>query len=63
MYLIDPNMPQFQGNLHTHSTLSDGKLTPTEEEAVADSPYFRLSVFGPDGESACTRPYRRSEII
>lgn len=52
------------------STITEAKfdISPwledcTEEEAAADSPYFRLSVFGPDGERAYTRPYRRSEIL
>lgn len=32
-YLIDPRLPQWKGNLHTHTTQSDGRLSP--EEVVA----------------------------
>ncbi|MBE6709368.1 MAG: PHP domain-containing protein [Ruminococcaceae bacterium] len=30
MYLISPKVPQYKANLHSHSTLSDGSLTPVE---------------------------------
>lgn len=30
MYLISPDKQQFKANLHSHSTYSDGKLTPIE---------------------------------
>lgn len=29
-YFIDPNKKQYKANLHCHSNLSDGKLTPEE---------------------------------
>ena len=29
-YLIDPRLPQWKGNLHTHTTQSDGRLSPQE---------------------------------
>lgn len=29
-YFIDPSLPQWKGNLHTHTTNSDGRLTPAE---------------------------------
>lgn len=35
----------------------------TEEEASADSPFFRITVVGTDGSMAYTRPFRRSEIL
>ena len=31
---ISPDLPQFKANLHSHSNLSDGKLTP---EAMAEA--------------------------
>lgn len=34
MYLISPGKPQFKANLHSHSTLSDGKRTPEELKAA-----------------------------
>lgn len=34
MYLISPQLPQFKANLHCHSTLSDGKLTPEQLKAI-----------------------------
>ena len=34
MYLIDPDKKQFKANLHSHSTHSDGKLTPEEMKAA-----------------------------
>ena len=30
MYLISPNQKQYKANLHSHSTVSDGKKTPEE---------------------------------
>jgi len=35
----------------------------TEEEAADDSPFFRITVVGPDGSTAFTRPFRRSDIL
>ena len=35
----------------------------TEEEAATDSPFFRITVVGPDGSMAYTRPFRRSDIL
>ena len=34
MYLIDPNKKQFKANFHSHSTHSDGNLTPEEMKAA-----------------------------
>lgn len=34
MYQITPDLPQFKANLHSHSNLSDGKLSP---EAMAEA--------------------------
>lgn len=34
MYLISPHKQQFKANLHAHSTLSDGRLSPAELKAV-----------------------------
>ncbi len=34
MYQINPDLPQFKANLHSHSNLSDGKLSP---EAMAEA--------------------------
>ena len=34
MYLIHPDKKQFKANLHSHSTLSDGQLTPEEMKAA-----------------------------
>lgn len=34
MYLIHPGKKQFKANLHSHSTLSDGNLTPEEMKAA-----------------------------
>ena len=34
MYQITPDLPQFKANLHSHSNLSDGSLTP---EAMAEA--------------------------
>ena len=33
-YLISPNKKQYKANLHSHSTISDGKLTPAEMKEV-----------------------------
>ncbi len=37
MYLISPDKKQFKANLHCHSTLSDGNLTPEELKAAYKS--------------------------
>lgn len=34
MYLISPHKQQFKANLHSHTVLSDGKLTPEEMKAA-----------------------------
>ena len=34
MQIISPDLPQFKANLHSHSKLSDGCLTP---EAMAEA--------------------------
>ncbi len=34
MYLISPHKPQFKANLHCHSTLSDGRLSPEQLKTV-----------------------------
>lgn len=34
MYMIKPGQKQFKANLHCHSTLSDGKLTPQQLKAA-----------------------------
>ena len=34
MYLIDPKKKQFKANFHSHSTHSDGALTPEEMKAA-----------------------------
>lgn len=36
-YLISGDMPQYRANLHSHSTLSDGNLTPEELRALYQS--------------------------
>lgn len=44
-YLL-PSVPRyFKANLHTHSTISDGKLTPTEvKEAYKAQGYHILTI-------------------
>lgn len=45
MYLVSPQLPQFKANLHCHSTLSDGKLTPEQLKAVCkEQGYHILSI-------------------
>jgi len=45
MYLIDPNKKQFKANLHSHSVLSDGMLTPEEmKERYKRNGYSILAV-------------------
>ena len=34
MDLFDPKLPFFKGNLHCHTTVSDGKLSPDEVVAL-----------------------------
>ena len=34
MKIIDPNKQQFKGNTHAHSTVSDGRLSPTEVQQL-----------------------------
>lgn len=45
MYLISPNKKQYKANLHCHSTLSDGKVTPEElKELYRSHGYDVLSI-------------------
>lgn len=45
MYLIDPNKKQFKANFHSHSTHSDGNLTPEEmKSAYKDHGYSILCI-------------------
>lgn len=45
MYLIDPNKKQFKANLHSHSTLTDGKLTPQQmKNAYKEKGYSILAI-------------------
>lgn len=45
MYLISPDKKQFRANLHCHSTISDGKLTPQQlKEAYKAHDYQVLSI-------------------
>ena len=51
-YLIDPKRVQYRANLHCHSVLSDGKLTPEElKEAYKNEGYSILSIT--DHERPC----------
>ena len=44
-WLIDPEKKQYKANLHSHSTLSDGKLTPEElKKLYKDNGYDILAV-------------------
>ena len=44
-YLIHPNTPQYRANLHAHSTLSDGHLTPEElKRAYQSNGYSILAI-------------------
>ena len=44
-WLINPHTPQYKANLHCHSTLSDGKLTPEElKEAYKAHGYSVLAI-------------------
>lgn len=44
-WLIDPKKKQYKANLHSHSTLSDGKLTPEELKALfKDNGYDILAI-------------------
>lgn len=52
MYLISPNKKQFKANLHCHSTVSDGKLTPEDlKEAYKARGYSVLAIT--DHEAPC----------
>lgn len=52
MYLISPNKKQYKANLHCHSTISDGKLTPEAlKEAYKERGYSILSIT--DHEAPC----------
>ncbi len=45
MYLISPNKKQYKANLHCHSTISDGKLTPEAlKEAYKSRGYSVLAI-------------------
>ena len=44
-WLIDPEKKQYKANLHSHSTLSDGKLTPEElKKLYKDNGYDILAI-------------------
>lgn len=44
-WLIDPKKKQYKANLHSHSTMSDGKLTPEElKKAYKDKGYDILAI-------------------
>ena len=44
-WLIDPKKEQYKANLHSHSVLSDGKLTPEElRDAYKDKGYSILAI-------------------
>lgn len=44
-WLIDPKKKQYKANLHSHSTLSDGKLTPEElKKLYKDNGYDILAI-------------------
>ena len=45
MYLIDPNKKQYKANLHCHSTMTDGRLTPAQlKEAYRNNGYSILAI-------------------
>ncbi len=45
MYLIDPGKKQYKANLHSHSTMSDGRLTPQQmKEAYRSHGYSILAI-------------------
>lgn len=45
MYLISPHKKQYKANLHSHSTISDGKKTPTElKKMYKDRGYSILAI-------------------
>ena len=45
MYLISPKQKQYKANLHSHSTLSDGKKTPEElKQMYKDQGYSILAI-------------------
>ena len=44
-YLISPHVKQYKANLHCHSTLSDGHLTPEQlKKLYKDNGYSILSI-------------------
>lgn len=42
MYLISPHLPQYRANLHCHSTISDGKLTPQQLKDLYKSEGYQV---------------------
>ena len=45
MYLISPDKKQYKANLHCHSTISDGNLTPEQlKEAYKGQGYSVLCI-------------------
>ena len=57
MYLITPDKKQFKANLHCHSVISDGKLTPERlKEVYKEQGYSVLAIT--DHEA----PYSHQEL-
>lgn len=60
MYLIDPGKQQYKANLHSHSTLSDGRMTPQQLKDVYEGQGYQiLSITDhevPKDHSAMTTP-------
>ena len=53
MYLISPYKKQFKANLHCHSVISDGKLTPEQlKNAYKENGYSVLAIT--DHEVPCS---------
>ena len=68
IFLQDENAVWLKGNLHSHSTRSDGKLTPEEMKERAEEGYFvrdpeRNLVYCPAGEILRQKSIKKNGCI